>query len=466
MAAVGIGVFLGTIDISIVNVTLPVMMKSLGADFPTIQWVVLSYLFTLTNLMLSVGRLADIQGKKKIYHLGFVIFTLGSLLCGLAPGAGWLIAFRVVQAVGGAMVTGLGAGIVTEAFPPKERGKALGLIGTIVSVGIAAGPALGGYLVGVTGDWPVIFFVNVPVGIIGTLMVGRLVPDDTPGGGQKFDFGGAGALFISLLSLLLGLTLGQRWGFGAPTILALFGSFAISLVLFLWLETKVAQPMIDLSLFKSHLFSIGLLTGFITFIAIGGATMILPFYLEDVQGYTTKQTGLLMSVLPVMLSFSSPASGALSDRLGTRGLATAGLLVMVAAFMVLRTLEVGTTTLGYILRVMPLGIGVGIFISPNNSAIMGAVSPQRLGIASGFLAFTRTLGQTVGIAVIGTIFAVSAAGHSPSADLAAAGPLALTAGLQDVMLIGMLLIFATALISAGGFWLEYQAQRRAPADVP
>jgi EmrB/QacA subfamily drug resistance transporter len=459
MAAVATGVFLGTIDGSIINVSLPTLMEVLHTDFPTIQWVILGYLLTVTSLLLSVGRLADIQGKKKIYQLGFVIFTLGSMLCGFSPSAGWLVSFRILQAVGASMVTALGSGIITAAFPPHERGKALGIMGTIVSVGIATGPALGGLLIGTIG-WRAIFFVNAPVGIIGVIMVRAFVPTDTPIGRQRFDLVGAGTLFVSLLSLLLALTLGQRLGFDATLVLALLLNFVLFLVIFLLVERKVVQPMVNLTMFHNPLFSFSLLTGFLAFVAMGG-NFILPFYLQDVQGYRAVQVGLLLSVLPIMLSVTAPLSGALSDRFGTRGLATAGLFLMAITFMLLSTLQVNTSTLGYILRIAPLGIGIGLFQSPNNSAIMGTVSKDRLGIASGFLAITRTLGQTAGVAVIGTIFAARAATHAGQtigANLDTASAAALVRGLQEAMIIVGIMMFLATLISAVGLWKKWESE--------
>jgi EmrB/QacA subfamily drug resistance transporter len=458
MAAVATGVFLGTIDSSIINVSLPTLRQALQTDFPTIQWVILGYLLTVTSLLLSVGRLADIHGKKRIYLLGFIIFTLASMLCGTSPTAGWLVAFRVVQAIGAAMVTGLGAGIITSVFPPSERGKALGIMGTVVSVGIATGPAVGGLLIGTVG-WRAIFFVNVPIGIIGVLMIRTFVPADTPADQQQFDFGGAATLFISLLSLLLALTLGQRWGFDTPPIIALFFSFILFLAIFLLIESKVKQPMVNLTMFRNPLFSFSLLTGLMSFIALGG-TFILPFYLQDVQGYSAREVGLLLSVLPIMLSVTSPLSGALSDRFGTRGLATAGLLLIALTFILLiSALQVGTSTLGYILRMAPLGIGVGIFHSPNNSAIMGSVNKERLGVASGFLAISRTLGQTTGVAVIGTIFAARSAAHAglaTSANIEAASPAALVHGLHDAAIIVGLMMLVATFISAIGVWKKWE----------
>jgi len=404
LAAVGMGVFLATIDGSIVNVSLPTMEKSFQTDFALVQWVVLAYLLTVTTLMLGIGRLADIYGKKPIYTTGFIVFTIGSALCGLAPSIFTLIGFRVLQAVGAAMVMALGMAIVTEAFPGSERGRALGISGTIVSVGIAIGPTLGGFIVQ-NLSWHWIFFVNLPIGVIGIYMVTRYVPNFRPPGGQRFDFRGALALCACLLSLLVGLTLGQRVGFGAAIVLLLIGLFLVFLAVFISLELRIEQPMIDLRLFLNNLFSVSLATGFIIFICLSGSLLLMPFYIQNVLGYDPQRTGLLMATVPVALGIIAPISGSLSDRFGSRPITVAGLVVLTAGFLAVSSLNAETTTFGYVLRFLPVGLGMGIFQSPNNSAIMGAAPRDRLGIASGMLAVTRTLGQTTGIATLGALWA-------------------------------------------------------------
>ena len=404
LAAVGMGVFLATIDGSIVNVSLPTMEKSFQTDFALVQWVVLAYLLTVTTLMLGIGRLADIYGKKPIYTTGFIVFTIGSALCGLAPSIFTLIGFRVLQAVGAAMVMALGMAIVTEAFPGSERGRALGISGTIVSVGIAIGPTLGGFIVQ-NLSWHWIFFVNLPIGVIGIYMVTRYVPNFRPPGGQRFDFRGALALCACLLSLLVGLTLGQRVGFGAAIVLLLIGLFLVFLAVFISLELRIEQPMIDLRLFLNNLFSVSLTTGFIIFICLSGSLLLMPFYIQNVLGYDPQRTGLLMATVPVALGIIAPISGSLSDRFGSRPITVAGLVVLTAGFLAVSSLNAETTTFGYVLRFLPVGLGMGIFQSPNNSAIMGAAPRDRLGIASGMLAVTRTLGQTTGIATLGALWA-------------------------------------------------------------
>ena len=403
LAAVGMGIFLATIDGSIVNIALPTLVRSFNTDFATVQWVVLAYLLTITTLILSVGRLADMIGKKPIYTIGFIVFTLGSVLCGLAPTIYWLIAFRVLQAIGAAMIMALGMGIITEAFPPSERGKALGISGSLVSIGIVAGPTIGGFLIDAL-SWRWIFYVNLPVGIIGTLMVIRYVPDIKPTGRQRFDYFGALTLLLSLLSGLTALTLGQQSGFSNQRILLLFGSWLFFLIIFIVIELRIDQPMVDLRLFQNRLFSINLLTGFLTFITIAGTIILIPFYLENVLGYDTRQVGLLLAAVPIAMGITAPISGSVSDRYGTRPITVIGLIVLLIGYYSLTSLGTNTNIMGYLLRFLPIGIGMGIFQSPNNSAIMGTPPSERLGIVSGLLAITRTLGQTTGIAILGAIW--------------------------------------------------------------
>ncbi len=462
MAAVSMGIFLATIDGSIVNVALPTLIRELNTEFATVEWVVLAYMLTLATLLLGVGRLGDMIGKKPIYVTGFVVFTAGSVLCGLAPSVYWLIGFRVVQAIGGAMVFALGMAIVTEAFPPQERGKALGITGTVVSVGIVVGPTLGGVIIAFV-SWHWIFLVNLPVGIIGTWMAARFVPNTKPQGQQKFDFAGAIVLFLSLLSFLLALTWGQEAGFTSPPILLLFAGWAVFLILFVVIEQRLAQPMIELTLFKNSLFSMGLITGFISFIATAGTVVLLPFYLENVLGYDTQQVGLMLAVIPVMLGLTSPISGMLSDKFGTRLITVVGLMVMVLGYTAMSTLSAGTGVLGYVLRLIPVGIGLGAFQSPNNSAIMGSVPRQRLGVASGMLSLTRTLGQTTGIAVLSALWAsrvMAYAGQTLAQDVTTAPIPAQVAGLQQVF---WAVVVAVSVALGLGVWALVQERRTRPA---
>jgi EmrB/QacA subfamily drug resistance transporter len=303
---------------------------------------------------------------------------------------------------------------------------------------------VGGLILG-AASWHWIFFVNLPVGIVGTLLVLRFVPDFRPAGGQRFDFAGAVTLLISLLSLLLAMTLGQRLGFADPRVLLLFGIWAAFLAVFVAIERRSPQPMIDLNLFRNRLFSVNLVTGLLTFISMGGTIILMPFLLENVLGYSTRQVGLLMATVPLAIGVVAPISGSLSDRVGTRPITVVGLAAMLLGFYTLSTVTTEMTTVGYVLRFLPVGLGMGIFQSPNNSAVMGAVPRRRLGVASGLLSMTRTLGQTTGIAVLGALWASRVVFHSPTTlpeGVTNAPPTAQVAGLQDtfLMVIGLLAI--------------------------
>jgi len=459
MSAVAMGVFLATIDGSIVNVALPTLTQALDADFASVQWVVLSYLLTVTILQAVVGRLADMHGRKLLYNSGFVVFTVGSFLCGLSPTVGWLIAARVLQGIGGAMTLALGLAIITDTFPAGERGRALGISGSIVSIGIVTGPALGGVIIEhLTWHW--IFFVNVPVGILGTYLAWRYIPKTRPPGGQQFDMAGAATLCVFLLALLLGLTTGQRQGFTSPEALGLFILAAFFLATFIILERRHPQPIIPPSLFAVRLFRVNVFTGLLVFIAMG-VNVLIPFYLENALAYSVQQVGLLLAVVPVALGITAPLSGTLSDRVGSRPISALGLAVTTLAFVLIAGLTAETTALGFILRYMPLGIGVGLFQSPNNSAIMGSVPRERLGVASSLLAITRSLGQTVGFAVLGALWATlvfRAAGEILPGGAESGTPEEIAAGIHGTALVAAGLV-AVALVVALIAWRTERRER-------
>ncbi|GIV79959.1 MFS transporter [Litorilinea aerophila] len=464
MMAVAMGIFLATIDGSIVNVALPTLVRDFGTVFAAVQWVVLSYLLTVTTLMLGIGRLADMVGKKRIYVSGFIIFTVGSTLCALSPTIYFLIGFRVLQAIGAAMIMALGIAIVTESFPPQERGKAIGITGSIVSVGIVVGPTLGGLIID-AASWHWIFLVNLPIGILGTILASRFIPDLRPAGGQRFDYWGAFTLFCSILGLSLGLTLAQERGFGDPLIVGLLTAWAVFLALFLAIEWRVEQPMIDLRLFRNYQFSVNLGTGFITFVGISGLFILLPFYLEDVLGYEVRLVGLMLAIIPVALGVMAPISGSLSDRYGSRPITVIGLAVLLVGYGAASTLSAETTVLGYVARLLPIGLGMGIFQSPNNSAVMGAAPRERLGVASGLLSITRTLGQVTGISVLGTVWAARATYHAGQAlpgGATEAPAWAQVAALRDTLLVTLTLV---AVALAVAIW-AFVRERRLPQSAP
>jgi EmrB/QacA subfamily drug resistance transporter len=462
MLGIGMGVFMSTLDASIVNISLPTLVDALHTDFATIQWVILSYLLVISTLMLSVARLGDMLGKKRLYNLGMVLFTLGSLLSGLSPGVGFLIAFRALQGTGAVMMTALGTAIITEVFPPSERGRALGINGAIVSIGIALGPTVGGILIGLIG-WRSVFLVNVPIGILAAIIVYRVVPVLPPHEtGQRFDVPGAVIMFLTLGGYALAMTLGQQIGFGDWRIASLLVLAGAGLIAFILVEKRISSPMIPLVLFRNVLFGVNLLMALLIFIMIGGQ-FIIPFYLELVKGFSPQQAGLLMAVFPVTMGIVAPISGALSDRFGSRVITLLGGFMIVLGCLALGTLREGTTALGYLLRMAPLGIGVGMFNSPNNSAIMGSAPRERLGVASGLLALSRALGQTTGLPLAGAIFSgltLAQAGLPAGVDATMAAPSALVFGVTGTFRAAAGVIMLATALAALALWID---SRRKPA---
>jgi EmrB/QacA subfamily drug resistance transporter len=464
MLATGSGIFLGTIDSSIVNVALPRMAEEMETTFAAVQWVVIAYILTLATLTLGVGRLGDMLGKKRIYTSGFAGFTIGSVLCGIAPSIGWLVGFRVLQAIGATMIFALGMAIITQAFPPSERGKALGISGALVSVGIVIGPSLGGLIVD-QWSWRWIFFVNVPIGIFGTLASNRYVPDIPPPGGQRFDYAGAGAFFIGLLTLMLGLSISQSRGFGSAPVLSLLALGVTAIAVFIAIERTVAQPMVDMTLFQSRLLTVNLATGWMTFFGISGLFLLAPFYLENALGTPPRAVGLLIAPAPLLLGIAAPASGSISDRIGPRRVLVVGLGVLVIGYSLIQLLDETSPPWLIMVVMAPVGLGMGIFQSPNNSAVMGTASAERLGVTSAMLGLTRNTGQLTGISVLGAIWALRVSAHYGAIiDAEEAPAFAQAAALRDVGLITAGIVVIALLLSIWGVAEEKRQTARGTAS--
>ncbi|NCC24203.1 MAG: DHA2 family efflux MFS transporter permease subunit [Deltaproteobacteria bacterium] len=468
MLGVNLMVFMATLDMSIVNVSLPTLVEQLNTDFAIIQWVVLSYILVVASLLLLVSRLGDIKGKKAIFTWGMVIFTAGSLLCGLAPNVSWLIAFRAVQGVGAAMSQALGIAIVTEIATPGTRGRAIGFIGATVSLGLALGPSIGGIMIGVLG-WRSIFLINVPIGLFAFHFVHSNLPTLPPvREGQRFDPAGAVISALTLAAYSLGMTWGQKQGFDHGAALALLGVAALGLGLFIIVEQRVPEPMIDLGLFANRLFTLNLIMAVLAFISLAGV-FIMPFFLQMAQGYSIQQVGLMMMVIPLAMGITAPVAGSLSDAFGSRGISVVGLLIMAGGCFAVSTLTMDTPWWGYVLRAVPLGLGVGIFQAPNNSAIMGAVPTERLGVASGLLNYSRVFGQSTGIPLVGAIFTtvvLSIADLPERTDFSLAPPEALAAGVTGAYRIQGIIILLAVLLAVYSWRLAKKQAARSPWKRP
>ncbi len=415
-----------TLDGSIVNVALPTLVSELNTTLATVQWVVLAYLLVVSSLMLGAARMGDLHGKKRVYLTGLAIFTSASLGCGLAPDVRWLIAMRAVQGFGAVFMAALGAAIIAEIFPPKERGRAFGFIGTSVLLGVALGPSLGGIILHFA-SWHWLFLVNIPVALVAMTVLARVLPNVPRSHARgTFDWFGTVLLATGLVNLGLALTFGQRSGFDTAAVLGLFALAAVALASFLVVQRQSSSPLVDLRLFANTRFAGGLGACVLTFLVIGGMGFILPFFLELVGHFPTSQVGLLLAISPVVGGITAPMAGHLSDRIGARWVTALGACSVALGCFLLATLDENVTALSFALRVIFVGLGTGMFNAANNTSVLNAVSREYLGVASGLLSLMRSLGQSTGVPLAATIFGLLALGHAGSADMQAL--LSLSAG--------------------------------------
>ena len=442
LTSVSLGSLMATLDGSIVNIALPNIQSSFGADVNKVLWVVVAYLLVIGSLLLPVGRLGEVLTFKRVYLVGFAVFTIASVCCGASPNETVLIAFRVVQAVGASMIMAMGPAIVARTFSPGERGRALGLNGISVSIGLSLGPVLGGLLTQ-AATWRAIFFINAPIGVLAILWAYRILPAEQRGKGQSFDIMGAVLSGVSIFALLLALSEGQAWGWNSPVVIGLFIAFVVLGTAFLLVERRSLQPMIDLALFKIRPFSAGLASVVVAFSGLTAASFLLPFLLQQGRGFSPIEAGLLLTPVPISMAVLAPFSGAASDRFGHRALASAGMAVMVVGLLSLTQLPADFALPDLIWRLVLIGIGQGLFMSPNSSAVLGSVPRVRVGTASGTLAQMRVNGQALGIAISGAIFATRLPVHLAEAGGGRPGSpaynSALTGAIHDAFIVAALI---------------------------
>lgn len=394
--------FMSTLDGSIVNVALPNMAKALKVSTSGIQFVATSYLIAVAGVILVFGKLGDIVGKTRMFTFGIAVFTLGSFLCGLSGSYTVLILARVIQAVGAAGTMANSQGIVTEIFQVSERGKALGIVGTAVALGSLVGPGLGGVIVGVAG-WEYIFFINVPIGLAAVIAALKVLPKTTKQEGRKLDKAGSVLFLIAIVSLFTALNYGTEKGFTDPYILGGFVLAVIAFILFVQVEKKQEDPLIQFDMFRNRLFSLSIFCGFISFVSIFCHSIILPFYLEDVRAYTPTFAGMIMMVYPLIMTLVAPLSGHLSDKIGSEFLTFLGLVFASAGLFLMSFMQQNTGLQYLVLVIAVMSVGMGMFQSPNNSLVMSTVSRDRLGVAGSINALVRNVGMVCGTALATTL---------------------------------------------------------------
>ncbi len=393
-----LGALFSVLSSSTLIIVLPDIMRDLHADMDIIIWTVMIYLLALTILVPTIGRIADIIGRKKLYVSGFIVFTIGSLLCGISA-TGWeLIVFRFVQAIGGSLLVANSTPIVTDAFPKQELGKAMGINGMVISVAFVIGPILGGALV--SAGWRSIFFFNLPIGVLGTLWAAfQLKELDVLPARQKFDWKGTAAFTVSMTSLLIALTFGGFTGWLNAPIIILFVLTVVFMVLFIRIESKTEQPMLDLSLFKTRMLAFAFSSNLLNGIARGAVTFLLVFYFQGIKGFDPVLAGMLLAPFAAFMMIMAPISGWFSDRYGSRGLSSIGLFISAIGLLGMVGISAQTSILEVSVWISIIGLGSGIFFSPNTSAIMGAVPVERRGIAAGVRTMMNNAGSVISIAI-------------------------------------------------------------------
>lgn len=405
LIAVCFGTFMATMDFSIVNVALPTLSREFDRSPDTVVWATLISSLVVTGITLTAGRVGDLYGRKRVYLTGWVIFTVGMAIASFAQNIEQLIAFRFFQAIGVSMAMANGNAIVTEAFPPEERGQALGMTGSVVGAGLMSGPIVGGVLLGVFG-WQSIFYLRVPIGVIAMTLAFLFIRPSEPlpaGTSRRLDIPGAVALFGALSSALLAVNRGQSWGWGSPVIVGLLIVAVCALVAFIRIEARAVSPVVALSLFRVQAFTVGVSSLALSFAGQSAVTFLLPFYLQEVKDFSTAQTGLVMATVPSMMLLLSPVSGRVSDRYGFRHQTTLGIALVSLGLLLMATIDGGTPVPLLVLRLALIGIGTSIFMSPNSSGIMGSVPRDRLGTASAAVGTARNIGNATGLAMASAI---------------------------------------------------------------
>ncbi len=456
--AIAAGSFLSVVDHGSVMVALPEIERYFDADLPTVQWVVIGYALAISVLLLPMGRLGDMAGRRRIYILGFCIFVLAAALAGSSH---WLnlptlITAKVLQGIGSAMIQGNGMATIIGVFPGNQRGKALGYHLTVVGAGAIAGPALGGLLVSIWG-WQSVFFVNVPAGII-TIAISALVLRDQispaaagQGQAQTFDWLGAFLSGAFLLVALLTVGNGANNGWTSPVILSGIGTAIFLLATFIWWELRTPYPMLDLRLFRHKLFALGVAAGWISFLGSSASRFLMPFYLQRVLEFSPREVGLLMIPPALGLVLVGPFSGVLSDKFGWRALTVGGMALSTAAWFVMAALlnRDAPPVAWVVLMMVFQGAGTGLFNSPNNSSILSAVERSSYGVVASLTQLVRNSANVTSVAVATTVVVMVMASRGVEPSLDAVNPAvagAFVAGLRwSFLLMGSALAVAGAI---------------------
>jgi EmrB/QacA subfamily drug resistance transporter len=436
---------LSSLGTSIANVALPTLARAFTASFQDVQWIVLAYLLAITTLIVSVGRLGDIAGRRRLLLAGLSLFTGASLLCGVAPTLWLLIAARAAQGLGAAVLMALTMAFVGDTVPKARTGSAMGLLGTMSAIGTALGPSLGGLLIAALG-WRPIFLINVPLGLLALFLAYRHLPVDrkVPKKDRAgFDNVGTLLLVLTLAAYALAMTTG-RGSFG-PVNVALLLAAAFGVGLFAFAETKVASPLIRPAMFRDRALSAGFAMSALVAAVMMGTLVVGPFYLSRALGLDAALVGIVMSIGPLVVALTGVPAGRIADRFGAQRMTVAGLVGMAAGSLVLAMMPAALGVAGYIAAMVVLTAGYGLFQTANNTSVMTDILPDQRGVISGLLNLSRNLGLITGASMMGAVFAFASA----TVDITTARPEAVAIGMRSTFAVATILT-VVALAIAGG----------------
>ena len=447
---------LSSLGTSIANVGLPTLAQAFNASFQAVQWVVLAYLLAITALIVSVGRLGDLTGRRRLLLAGIFLFTAASVLCGVAPTLWLLIAARAAQGLGAAIMMALTMAFVGETVPKEKTGSAMGLLGTMSAIGTALGPSLGGVLIAGLG-WPAIFFINLPLGLLTFVLAHRYLPADSPtrrgpkADSAGFDHLGTLLLALTLAAYALAMTIG-RGSFGLLNV-ALLLAAVFGVGLFALAETKAASPLLRLAMFRNPVLSAGFAMSALVTTVVMATLVVGPFYLSGALALDAARVGLVMSSGPIVAALTGMPAGRIVDRFGAHRMTIAGLIGMAAGCSILPMLPTRFGVPGYIAPLVVITAGYALFQAANNTAVMTNIRPDQRGVISGMLNLSRNLGLITGASVMGTVFALGSA----TTNMMAARPEAVAAGMRIAFAVAAALIVAALAIASVSHALSRRA---------
>lgn len=416
-SVVATGVFMSTLDSSMVNIALPSIMADFHSPLPLTEWVVLIYLLTITATLLLWGHLGDLLGRGRFYACGLFLFAVASLGCALAPTLAWLITARLLQAMGAAMMMAIGPALISQTFPVQQLGRGYGLIGVAVSLGLMTGPAVGGLLLEVA-SWRMLFLITVPVGGLAALLALLVLPlAGNPRPARPFDW--SGAILMSGGLILLSLTINQATAaaWSLSVLSPLLAATLLALFLFLRAENRTTTPLLPMGLLKERFFISAVISAVLSFVTLFAVIILTPFYLDRILRLPSASIGLIMLAIPATVLVVAPVAGWLSDQVGSRLLTTTGLMLSTSGLLLLATLTPATSPVGVALRLVFLGGGQAMFLAPNSAAVLGRVKNHHAGISAALLATARNLGMLIGTGLAFFVFSLVFSRQTNGLDL-------------------------------------------------